>query len=494
MKKRIDGYHRNKTDKTRAFFVDTDGSIKRQELRPDRRYFGMELELEFDGNISLNSDDDTCGACGGRGHVECPTCHGQPHECSHCSGFGFTGDGIPCEHCGRTGAVACPTCASTGRVECGECHGTGHIENTDDSVFDVPAPWDDAVVYESDGSLRHGFEVINEPMTYNAMVKYIESDYMAKLLAFNRARDSNGVHIHVSKVNMDHTQRVQMILARLSKELAGMTRSSSYARWYHDKIGSVDLSSTIETSDPDFFGGNHTFLMYQYLMGNNALQSAFSIRDAFSDRYMCLNVTNSATLEFRFFNSTKDKERLIKYLNLVNSIMALADLDEPLAWYACADYTIRTDWTVDAVASTQSFSIISRTDPTITGKPNLPDNLRSAINAMTARSNILGAYEQGDTVCFDGRLCVTGLNLGDVSNDVLRELRNASYGVIQRFNRVGEANRTSDALNPYPDYYVVHLYLLSGDFVVSRAIPSYLIAGRVTVNSPVVMKKVVSCN
>lgn len=496
MKKSINGYHDNKNRKTTAFFVDSDGEIKRQELKSDRRYFGMELELELDRNVSLSSDSDQCPHCSGNRRIPCPTCNGEPHECDQCHGFGFTGDGVPCEHCQRTGVVLCPTCQGLGNIECPSCHGTGRLADETASVLDVPEPWDRAVVYERDGSLNHGFEVINEPMTYNAMMKYLSSDYMAKLMSYNQIRDSNGVHVHVSKVSSEHTKRVQMMMARLSKKLADLTRSSSYARWYHAQVSlsDTDLKKTIETADPSVFGGNHAFLFYRYLSGDQNAPLSSRIDDVLRDRYSCLNIGNSATLEFRFFNTTKDQNRLMKYINLVNSIMALADEGKPLSWYACAQYSMNDDWVVDANPTTYTFDIIKRVPPTITPTYNLNGrSLRTLLNTMATRSQILGSYTAGDTVGFDTSLCVREYNLGDVSDDVLSELRGAKYGIVKRLHRYGSAGATNTSFNPTPDMFVVDLLNANGELIVTRAIPSYLIAGRVNVVQQTTNRRTVSC-
>lgn len=496
MKKSIDSYHSNKNEKRKAFYVASDGTLKSQTLDPSRRYFGMELELELDSDVKLY-DSDECPDCGGNGYNECGTCGGELHDCPICGGYGFnTLDGVDhlCTHCNGVGVTECPDCHGTGRIECSTCAGTGHIVTDTESLFDVPEPYDQMVVYESDGSLSHGFEVITEPMTFNAIQKYIESDYMAKLLDYNRVTSNNGVHIHVSKVDDSHTKRVQMLLAQLSRKLASMTRDSRYARWYHGISGDSSDRARLFDSIPQDLDG-HIPYYYAILSGDGRdFNNRGYMNDRLRDRYSCLNVGNNKTLEFRFFNTTKSADRLAKYINLVNSIMELADQAKPLGFYALADIIINPDWTLTATPSTRQFYMVKTFTPDITRLYTITSGRKvvDLLNTMASRSVILNAYERGDVVGLDYDTVRADYNISELSNQSYDRVFNASYGVIMQFYRKGSASGGLP-FNPTQDIYTVDLFNSKGESLGTKAVPNQWIAGRVSVVKREPERNLVSC-
>lgn len=93
-----------------------------------------------DGQIPPDAKPGSCSTCGGKGKIECWTCHGNPTQA--------------CDKCGGTGKEECPvgTCKVSRQYnwKCPDCKGTGYIlvgnpmppKESNDGVRNVPKKGD----------------------------------------------------------------------------------------------------------------------------------------------------------------------------------------------------------------------------------------------------------------------------------------------------------------------------------------------------------------
>lgn len=163
---------------------------------------------------------------------------------------------------------------------------------------------------EVDGSIqdrsgRHcGFEIVVAPMTIDALIHFLSTPDMRAMLKDSTDKGNNGIHIHVSKTSK-WSKKIEdnyiALMTVLGPQLENLTRSTGYAKWYHN----------------EFNLGNDAIAT----MTSEASHASRAIRN---DRYYCLNLENDHTIEFRFFNFTNDMERIQKYLNLLESLNRLA--------------------------------------------------------------------------------------------------------------------------------------------------------------------------
>ena len=168
--------------------------------------------------------------------------------------------------------------------------------------------FDDFLVFESDGSLDNGFEIISQPMTLKYAYNLGKLQKLFEILQKTKFKDSSntGLHIHVGRECLGKTDterdetitKICVILETFQKEVCNFARrnSNGYCRFLTDENGNKTL---------------------KYIKRNRG-----------GDRYTVLNENNYSTIEFRIFKATDDYETFMATLELVNNIVTIArDVD-----------------------------------------------------------------------------------------------------------------------------------------------------------------------
>lgn len=168
---------------------------------------------------------------------------------------------------------------------------------------------------ESDCSINEGFETVWHPMTFD----YIKSkeDYFKDIFSKFSAKHINednscGMHIHVSRkdIKPEHINRMILFMETYKKEIVKLSRRKDdlhYCNWYSNVLED-DLRDikkyNLESIDKAVKKNNY-------------------------DRYMCINLTNANTIEFRIFKTTTDFKVFMSNLEFVKAVvdMSMSDKD-----------------------------------------------------------------------------------------------------------------------------------------------------------------------
>ena len=175
----------------------------------------------------------------------------------------------------------------------------------------------DKVYFESDGSLRSGFEIITHPFTFNYWRDVLSNNYkdMCDYLIDNdyKSNDTStcGLHIHISKKALGNT--VEEINDNVNKIIL-------FTEYYKDDI--IKFARRGSTHYMQFLS--------DYLYDNNMLKDkleAQSIKTIDSEkndtRYFAINNTNDNTLEFRIFKGTLKYSTIYAYIEFINNLVEI---------------------------------------------------------------------------------------------------------------------------------------------------------------------------
>lgn len=318
--KRVDGYHDNKGTKDVYF----DEHLDRHRITGSERLYGMEIELEF--NYDAGSYE--CSECDGTGNVQVEI------DCSECGGTGSVE--VENEETGELTTMECPECDGSGLAweyqDCESCNGRGEIDYDDDDdadlsylTDDIPDSLEDTFVLERDGSLDAGFEVITEPMTYLGVTNWLNNSWLRGVLDASISTGHAGVHIHVSKPNIETIRKLVVFFLKYGSRLGHLTRFSSYGAFYQNEYSHIEsdefkkfVAYLIALDDVDDLD-----VVPENLDGMGGFDT---IRSFMRTRYMAINFQNRHTLEFRFFNYTDDAERLKSYIYFLETLFTKLEL------------------------------------------------------------------------------------------------------------------------------------------------------------------------
>lgn len=164
----------------------------------------------------------------------------------------------------------------------------------------------DDFVFEQDGSLSNGFEIISMPFSKNYMKEKLQSKLEKMLrLIYNYNYDSKntcGLHFHISYEAIRSIPNLLKIVEYYKEELTILSRreESSLNRWspfYTKNFDKEEITDEIIEE----------------------------IVDDYQSRYHAINLDNNYTVEFRIFKSTTDHKTLMATWELVNNIVAFAN-------------------------------------------------------------------------------------------------------------------------------------------------------------------------
>lgn len=165
---------------------------------------------------------------------------------------------------------------------------------------------------ESDGSLQDGCEFISQPMTFNYLVsqdihKIIKSalDRLIELGARSYNTSHCGLHFHVSRAGLTPQAIVNLLVmtTRFKDVVFKLSRrtEANFQRWSRAYDEITELTPAIKSSIKD----------------DTIPYSNF-------DRYCMINLTNRATVEFRFFRGTLNHYSFFGALHFINFLVEYA--------------------------------------------------------------------------------------------------------------------------------------------------------------------------
>ena len=161
-------------------------------------------------------------------------------------------------------------------------------------------------VFEQDGSLNNGFEIISMPFSKNYMKETLEDTLEDMLETINKhnyeGKNTCGLHFHVSYEAIRSIPNLLKIVEFYKEELTILSRreESSLNRWSPFYTKNFDKEE----------------------ITNEMIEE---IVDDYQSRYHAINLDNNYTVEFRIFKSTTDHKTLMATWELVNNIVAYAN-------------------------------------------------------------------------------------------------------------------------------------------------------------------------
>jgi thymidylate synthase ThyX len=164
---------------------------------------------------------------------------------------------------------------------------------------------EDEFYVEKDGSLINGFEIISKPFSYNYMVKNLENTFeeLADELEnyINSDTNSNGMHIHMTKKNYQHTFNMVCLVEYYQAELTTLANREgrSLKRW---------AKFLFEKEDKD-------------LLNLRMIESEMD----YDYRYLALNISNEKTIEVRIFRASNNPMEILGRIELVANMYAWAE-------------------------------------------------------------------------------------------------------------------------------------------------------------------------
>ena len=164
----------------------------------------------------------------------------------------------------------------------------------------------DDFVFEHDGSLNNGFEIISMPFSRNYMKETLEDTLKDMLKTINNynyeGKNTCGLHFHVSYEAIRSIPNLLKIVEYYKEELTILSRreESSLNKWSPFYTKNFDKEE----------------------ITNSMIEE---IVDDYQSRYHAINLDNNYTVEFRIFKSTTDHKTLMATWELVNNIVAFAN-------------------------------------------------------------------------------------------------------------------------------------------------------------------------
>lgn len=186
-----------------------------------------------------------------------------------------------------------------------EIDGGGEEGCNASKVLDAANFGDERIYCKHDGSLSNGFEIVTHPMTlayHEKSMPWAEVTDMARRLGYRSHKaETCGLHVHVNRGSLGRTVAAQE--AAIGRILFFMEKN-----WNELLVFSRRTQRQLERWAARYGYKDHPKEM---------LEEAKKQR---GDRYVCLNLTNADTIEFRIFRGTLKLNTLIATLQLVNLI------------------------------------------------------------------------------------------------------------------------------------------------------------------------------
>lgn len=189
-------------------------------------------------------------------------------------------------------------------VDNGDCAG--------DTAEDVTEAGEGRVYCKRDGSLDSGFEIVSHPGTLAHHMYEMHWSNISRICrkAGFKSHDTStcGLHIHVGRAQLGETEGEKydaianaiILVSSLRESIVTFTRRSDYALSRWAAIPTLDL--TLPAAD----------LRYS------------AVQTRYNGRYQAVNLQNDATIEFRIFRGTLNRDTLVASIQLVNNLCKYA--------------------------------------------------------------------------------------------------------------------------------------------------------------------------
>lgn len=173
-----------------------------------------------------------------------------------------------------------------------------------DNIYHIAKElYDDKIIYnKSDSSLRSGVEIVTNPLDKKSIVRFLERmDGAFKFISQQCDYKSNaGIHIHVNKRSIEPIDRYKLnILLNMTSTLV-------------EKSMLLYLSGRKEDTSIDITGSDYC------TVGST---QKWNYKSSFLDRHIALNVKPKDTFEFRIFKTSTDKDTIMSYVDMVDSMV-----------------------------------------------------------------------------------------------------------------------------------------------------------------------------
>ena len=180
---------------------------------------------------------------------------------------------------------------------------------TDDMAEIIDNIMQGDVVFEHDGSLSDGFEIISQPVTLKYIYKNKDKiEKMLKALVENGYISHNsehcGLHIHLSRdyFTPNEIDKLQLIIEKFKKELIIFSRRGSSQQLHWAKFITDSVNDNGEKLNVDYI---------------KKYKNKY-------DRYYALNLSNSSTIEFRLLRGTLKYNTFMASFELLNNMSKIA--------------------------------------------------------------------------------------------------------------------------------------------------------------------------
>ena len=179
---------------------------------------------------------------------------------------------------------------------------------------------------ESDGSLDDGFEVISNPCTMPYLMKKFGLPDLLGVLdgmgGESHDTDNCGLHVHVGREQLGQTDEardlaISKIMYIVDKFMADDMISGELNKFSRRKAGTRGYVNDYHYCPKNSAGQKATDKKSEFVKKAKESRATYH-------RYYALNLTNSATIEFRLFRGTLDPTSFAAALQLVEAICKFA--------------------------------------------------------------------------------------------------------------------------------------------------------------------------
>lgn len=171
--------------------------------------------------------------------------------------------------------------------------------------------------FQTDGSVRNGFEIISQPMTFDYIQENKERfknilDYLQEKGYSSHDGGNCGLHIHVSRKYFGDTEEEQ---EKTLRKLLLFTET------YKDELGRFSRRTSFNYCQftSDRYRTEHSSIESRYLKSSKVLKDM----NKDCDRYQVINTGNRNTIEIRVFRGTLKYETFMATLEFVNNLITM---------------------------------------------------------------------------------------------------------------------------------------------------------------------------
>ena len=166
-------------------------------------------------------------------------------------------------------------------------------------------------ICKEDGSLdeRKGFEIVTKPMSLDDTTTFIERLIRNYGDDITSPSSGYGLHMHISKECLSKREQ-----ARIAAFISNPAHHE-YLLEFSRRPSVSNYAKFVNVLKSDYFFSKTRSNKKQYYQKRKDFKQLIT-----HDRYQAINFTNEKTVEFRFFNSTVDKQELLQSIEFCQAI------------------------------------------------------------------------------------------------------------------------------------------------------------------------------